>query len=67
MTLHNFIRESAIVDAYFDRRDWDENYMPMPDESSSELRGGNRYGGGEDHNMDTFRDSIANALFARRE
>lgn len=67
MALHNFIRESAIADADFDRCDRDENYMPMTEEPSSEPRGGNRHGGGEDHNMNTFRDNIANALFARRE
>ena len=67
MSLHNFIRESAIVDEEFDRCDHDENYMPMPNESSSEPRGGSRHGGSEDHNMNTFRDSITNALFARRD
>ena len=67
MALHNFIRESAIADEEFDRCDRNENYMPTPNESSLEPRGGNRRGGSEDHNMNTFRDSITNALFARRD
>jgi hypothetical protein len=29
MTLHNFIRESAIADTDFERCDNDENYMPI--------------------------------------
>ena len=67
MALHNFIRESAIAEADFDGCDRDENNMPMPEEPSSEPKGGNRHGSGEDHNMNTFCDNIANALFARRE
>jgi hypothetical protein len=61
--LHNFISESAIADEDFDRCDQDENYMPMPNEYSSEPGGGHPHGGGENHNMNTFRDSIT----ARRE
>ena len=62
ITLHNFIRDSALSDEEFDRCDRDENYMPMPSShvGSSQL-------GDEEGAMNAFRDNIANALFARRE
>ena len=57
MALHNFIRESAIADADFERCDNDENYMPISSTYSSQENGE------EEQNMNAFRDSIANALF----
>ena len=64
MALHNFIRESAMPDVDFDMCDGDENYMPTP--SVSQHRGGSEHHGVEDHNMNGFRDSLADALFAMR-
>jgi len=34
--------------------------LSMREESSYEPRGGNRHGGGEDHNMNIFGENIAN-------
>ena len=67
MTLHNFIRESAMVDADFDMCDRDENYMPFPASSSSQSTGANNHLGDEDQDLNAFRDNLANALFAMRE
>jgi hypothetical protein len=39
MPLHNFIRESDVVDEDFDKCNHDENYVPEPEASSSK---GNR-------------------------
>jgi hypothetical protein len=39
MALHNFIRESAIADANFERCDNDENYMSIPTICSSQENG----------------------------
>jgi hypothetical protein len=60
MALHNFIRESTIADADFERCDNDENYMPLASVSSSQQNGD------EEQDMNDFRDSIANALFNMR-
>lgn len=65
MALHNFIRESALGDEDFDMCDQDENYQPMP--FSSQARVVSNHLGDEDGNMNTFRDHLADALFARRE
>jgi hypothetical protein len=62
MALHNFIRDSKMADEEFDRCDQDENYMPIPSShSASESQLGDEEGA-----MNSFRDEIANALFARR-
>jgi hypothetical protein len=60
MTLHNFIRESAIADTDFERCDNDENYMPilticLIQENDDEEQG-----------MNQFRGSIATSLFNMR-
>jgi len=60
MALHNFIRESAMADADFERCDNDENFMPIPTVSSSQENGD------EEQGMNEFRDSIATALFNMR-
>jgi hypothetical protein len=39
MALHNFIRESAIADANFERCENDENYMSIPTICSSQENG----------------------------
>lgn len=67
MALHNFIRESAIRDADFDMCDQDEHYVPMASSSSSQPSGANNHLGDEDGDMNTFREQLANALFATRE
>ena len=64
MALHNFIRESAMRDADFDMCDKDENYMAIPMESSYRPGGGNSGLGDDDNDMNVFRNSLANALFA---
>ena len=61
MALHNFIRESKMADEEFDRCDQDEDYMPFPPTQASASHLGDEEGA-----MNTFRDEIANALFARR-
>ena len=60
MALHNFIRESRIVDKDFDRCDRDENYVP-PEASTSQPP--TRQARDEDRSMNAFRDQIANGLF----
>lgn len=67
MALHNFIRESAMTDRDFDMCDCNEDYMPMSASSSSHQSGANTQVADEDQDMNAFRDSIANALFARSE
>jgi len=66
MAVHNFIRESALVDTDFDMCDQDEDYVPMAEASCSSQ--GNRRRirqGDEDQNMNQFRDWIADGLFRR--
>jgi hypothetical protein len=58
--LHNFIGESVIADANFERCDNDENYMSIPTVSSSQQNGD------EEQDMNQFRDSIATSLFNMR-
>ena len=67
MALHNFIRESKIVDPDFNMCDLDENYVPFPESSSPQQRQANTHLGDEDQSMNVFRDNIADALIARRE
>jgi hypothetical protein len=60
MPLHNFIRESAMVDADFEMCDDDENNIPIQnnnlfEEDCEEAQG-----------MNIFRDNIANVLFIMR-
>lgn len=64
MALHNFIRESAMPDMDFDICDHDDNYMPMEAPISSHSRGRSDQLGDEDHNMNLFRDNLADALLA---
>ncbi|EEE58803.1 hypothetical protein OsJ_10354 [Oryza sativa Japonica Group] len=61
MALHNFIRDSKLSDEEFDLCDNDENYMPMPSS-----QGNASHMGDEDGDANAFRDSIADALFAKR-
>ena len=65
MTLHNFIRESAMMDEDFDMCDHDENYIPLSGASSSQGNRDNPRDGDEDQNMNQFRDWIADGLFSR--
>uniref|UniRef100_A0A0A8YRV6 Uncharacterized protein n=1 Tax=Arundo donax TaxID=35708 RepID=A0A0A8YRV6_ARUDO len=64
MALHNFIRESAMRDEAFNMVDQDDNFKPIAEASSSQGNGANNHLGDEDVNMNAFRDSIANSLFA---
>jgi hypothetical protein len=64
MTLHNFIRESALEDELFDRCDEDEDFIPSVDE---ELSPQPFTPGMEEGDMNAFRDSIADALVTMRE
>lgn len=66
MALHNFIRDSAVMDEDFEMCDQDENYIPV-EASSSQGSGHDEGLGDETPDMNTFRDSIADALFAMRE
>ena len=61
MALHNFIRESRIVDREFDACDADENYNPMPSSSASTWPEDEPLV--EDININAFRDQLAGALF----
>lgn len=65
MALHNFIRESAMMDEDFDMCDHDENYIPLSGASSSQGNRDNPRDGDEDQNMNQFRDWIADGLFSR--
>lgn len=63
MALHNFIRDSALVDALFRKCDNDEDYMPPIDSPEEEPYVGTA---SDDGDMCTFRDLIANSLMANR-
>jgi hypothetical protein len=63
--LHNFIRESALADSDFDMCDCDDEYIPLPEASSSQGNGTNPRHGDEDRTMNQFRDWIADGLFNR--
>ena len=66
MELRNFIRETAMEDADIEKCDCDENYIPIPEPSSSRQSCLNTHVGDEDQKMNAFRDYIANnGLFAR--
>jgi hypothetical protein len=60
MTLHNFIRESAMADADFEMCDNDENYISIQSNNLFEEDGD------EEQGMNAFCDNIANALFIMR-
>lgn len=47
--------------------DQDENFEPMVTSTSSQPRGVFNHLGDKDGNMNTFRDHLADALFAMRE
>ena len=49
----------------FDLVDRDENYVPFPEGSSSQVNTSNVRHGDEDRNMNEFRDWIADGLFSR--
>jgi hypothetical protein len=51
-------------DMDFDICDHDDNYMPMEAPISSHSRGRSDQLGDEDHNMNLFRDNLADALLA---
>ena len=65
MALHNFIRQSGMMDDLFDLCDQDEHYIPIEEETSTQTTRGTARFGDEDENMNQFRDWIANGLFAR--
>jgi len=65
MTLHNFIRQSSMMDDLFDLYDQDENYISIEEEISTQATRGTARFGDEDENMNQFRDWIANGLFIR--
>jgi hypothetical protein len=65
MALHNFIRQSGMMDDLFDLCDQDENYDPNDKITSSTANRTNTRHGDEDLHMNQFRDSIANGLFSR--
>jgi hypothetical protein len=58
MALHNFIRESRIVDREFDRCDADDDYSSSASRPEDEPFV-------DDVNMNAFRDELAHALFHR--
>jgi hypothetical protein len=60
MTLHNFIRESAMADADFEMCDNDENYISIQSNNLFEEDGD------EEQGMNAFHDNIANVLFIMR-
>lgn len=64
MALHNFIKQSAMADEDFEKCDLDESYIPLEGEaSSSRANPSSSRHGDEDHNMNVFRDAIADGLF----
>ena len=65
MALHNFIRQSGMMDDLFDLCDQDENYNPNEEGTSTQATGSNTRYGDEDENMNQFCDWIANGLFRR--
>lgn len=66
MALHNFIRESAMADVDFDMCNRDENYVPMPVPSSSQISEANNYLGDKEEDMNALHDNLATALFTMR-
>jgi hypothetical protein len=64
MTLHNFIRESALKDELFDKCDDDEDFVLSVDE---QLLPQPFTFGMEEGGKSAFRDSIADALVTMRE
>jgi hypothetical protein len=64
MTLHNFIRESALKDELFDKCDDDEDFVLSVDE---QLLPQPFTFGMEEGGKNAFRDSIADALVTMRE
>jgi hypothetical protein len=64
MTLHNFIRESALKDELFDKCDDDEDFVLSVDE---QLLPQPFTSGMEEGGKNAFRDSIADALVTMRE
>ncbi|XP_025818423.1 uncharacterized protein LOC112894820 isoform X2 [Panicum hallii] len=64
MALHNFIRESKLMDEHFDRCDRDEHYVPV-EASMSQTRTRDTGRLDEDCNINEFRDQMANALYSR--
>ena len=65
MALHNFIRQSGMMDDLFIFCDQDENYIPIEEGTSTQATRGTTRFGDKDENMNQFRDWIANGLFAR--
>jgi hypothetical protein len=63
MTLHNFIRESALEDELFDKCDEHEEFVPGDDELVSHQP---FTPGMEEGDMNAFRDGIADALMSGR-
>jgi len=75
MAIHNYIRESKLEDRDFQECDDDEEFIPMGDEPirlgrrhqrrrrATQAQGQNT---SDDHNMNVFRDWIAEGLHRRR-
>ncbi|WVZ82648.1 hypothetical protein U9M48_029892 [Paspalum notatum var. saurae] len=64
IALHNFIRESKLMDVDFARCDRDEHYV-LIEASLSQPRRRDTRRLKEDRNMNAFRDQLANALYNR--
>ena len=65
MALHNFIRQSGMMNDLFDLCDQDKNYIPNEEGTSTQATRGTARFGDKDENMNQFRDWIANDLFTR--
>jgi hypothetical protein len=61
MTLHNFIRDSALDDELFAQCDANEDFLPDVDEATTSQPYVN---GEEESDMNALRDSIADGLMA---
>ena len=60
MAVHNFIRESKILDREFDSCDQDENYVPLHAQSSNANTTDER----DSTVMNQFRDWVADGLWS---
>jgi hypothetical protein len=65
MALHNFIRQSGMMDDLFHLCDEDENYDPNDEETAGTSIRTETQPGNEDESMIEFRDWIANGLISR--
>jgi hypothetical protein len=65
MALHNFIRQSGLMDDLLKRCDEDENFDPNDEETSGTSLRHNSVPGDEDAEMNAFREWIATGLMSR--